>query len=97
MKLDKDLQKASKKNVMDVYLLVDKDGNIESEGKNLDEKDEKNLDYLNTNLYSHIIAITYTNWKKKDVLDYLVFFILSHLYHSLYISNDLNKNKPQHL
>lgn len=61
------------------------------------EEDEENTNLLITDLYSHVVAMMYMYWKEKYIIDYLKSSVLSYLYHSLHIADDVGMIIARHI
>lgn len=89
-KLNRDLWNTAKEHVIEANLLEDEDVNSENEVENLDVEDKDNIDMSTTDSYSHVIIIACKHWKEQDTTDCLESSILSHLYHSLFVADDMS-------
>lgn len=80
----------AKKQVIEVNLLDYEDIISENEVENLEVEDKNNIDIPNTDSYSYAVTIICKYWRQTDAINYLEFFIPSHLYYFLCVANDVS-------
>lgn len=88
IKLDRDLQNMAKKHVMEVNLLDDENVNFENKAKNLEVKDENDINISTTDLYLYVFTQLHANTrtsKKLLIIWNLLFYLIDIIFYMLLI------------
>lgn len=64
------------------------DTNADDREEDIEEKEEENINLPMADAFSHAVAITRMRWKEQDATNCLESSMLSHLHHSLHISDE---------
>lgn len=87
------MQNTAKNHPTEIDLIDGEDVDVDNREKNVEGKDENNINLSTADSYSHAIAIARMHWREKDKSDCLESSVLFHLYHSLCVINDIGMTK----
>lgn len=91
------MRNVNKKPTMKTDMFISGKGNTNDIEENIEDKNNKNLDLPMVDSYSHAVAMIYMYWREGDATDCLDSSVLSHLFHSLYIADNVNGMITQYI